>query len=289
MMASMLTHRTCLGNGFAFALVLLVGGCAPALSTFQTAAVPPTGHYSAAIGMEGSIAAGELYDAYTSGKHVLDKAQSDQPLTTAEKWEAFDAGVALLLNPPAFGYHMSFAYVPWKRLEVSLRYASSTLRLATRYQVLDREAGDPIDMSIGIGASRFTYSVPFADYVPILKVEDFTRWQFDVPLLIGMQNRWFRVWGGPRFAMTFFDMSLKLDLQVEEPVLASMSGHSYYAGGQAGIGFGYRWIFFAFELTVVESIGSARFDAPAMTESPRHDVDLSTLVVYPSFGFMGQW
>jgi hypothetical protein len=238
--------------------------------------------------MEGSIPVGALYDAYTSGKHALEKAKNDEPLTTEEKWQAFDAGVALLLNPPAIGYNLSLAYVPWKRLEVSLRYASSALRLGTRYQILDRATG-PFDMSAGVGISRFTYSVPIADYVPILKIDDFTRWQIDVPLLIGMQNQWFRVWGGPRFIATFFDMALKLDLQVEEPVLASMSGHAYYLGGQGGIGFGYRWIFFAFELTMVQSMGTARFDAPALTDAPHHDVDLSTLVIYPSFGLMGEW
>ncbi len=286
----MLTYRTCAAATVVLALTLqLLAGCAPALSTFQTAAVPPTGHYSAAIGMEGSISAGSLYDAYTAGKHVLERAQDDQPLTTEEKWQAFGAGVALLLNPPAFGYHLSFAYVPWKRLELSLRYASSAFRLATRYQVLERDAGAPFDMSVGLGMARFTYAVPFAEYVPVLKVDDFTRWQLDVPLLIGMQNRWFRVWGGPRFVATFFDMALRLDLQVEQPVVASMSGTSYYAGGQAGVGFGYRWVFFAFELTIVQSMGTARLEAPAITEKPRHDVDLSTLVIYPSFGLMGQW
>jgi hypothetical protein len=266
-----------------------LAGCAPALSTFQTAAVPPTGHYAAAVGLEGSIATGTLADAYTTGQHVLDKAKSGNVLTTDEKWQAFDAGASLLLNPPAVGYNLMLAYVPWQRLEVSLRYAGSALRLGTRYQILDRATGSPFDMSLGVGASRFTYTVPFTDKLPLLKLDDFTRWQIDVPLLIGMQNQWFRVWGGPRFLATFFDMALKLDLQVEEPVLASMSGHAYYVGGQGGIGFGYRWLFVAFELTIVESMGNARFDAPALATAPHHDVDLSTLVIYPSFGLMGEW
>ena len=194
----------------------------------------------------------------------------------------------LMLSPPSFGYHFSFAYVPLDHLEFSLRYAGSALRLGTRYQVLERGNG-PFDMSVGLGLSRFTFDIPIGDYIPVLKMNDFTRWQIDVPVLIGMQNRWFRVWGGPRFVATFFDSSLTLDLQVEEPVLASLSGSAYYVGGQGGLGFGYRWIFVAFELTVTEMIGSAQVSAPAITDSPSRTVDLHGMVIYPSFGLMGEF
>jgi hypothetical protein len=276
------------GSG-ALLAVALCAGCATSLSTFQTAAVPPTGHYSAAVGVEGSLAPGTLYDVYSAGKDALNRADQGQTLTTEEKWQAFDTGVELLLSPPgSFGYHLSFAYVPWKRLEVSLRYAGPALRLGARYQLLDRATG-PFDMSLGLGVSRFTYTIPFADLVPILKVDDFSRWQLDVPLLIGMQNRWFRTWGGPRFVATFFDAALRLDLQVEEPVLGSMSGNAYYVGGQAGFGFGYRWVFLAFELTIAEMTGNARFEAPLLTDSPTRDVEMSGLVIYPTIGLMGEW
>jgi len=76
----------------------------------------------------------------------------------------FDAGMQLLLSPPSAGYHLSAAYVPAERLEVSLRYAGSALRLGTRYQLLDRATG-PFDMSAGIGVSRFTYTLPISDYI----------------------------------------------------------------------------------------------------------------------------
>lgn len=282
----------CRGPGSAAGRTVLglavLGGCAPSLSTFQTAAVPPTGHYSAAVGFEGSIAVGPLYDAYRAGKSVLDKAADHQALTTEEKWRALGAGMELLLSPPAFGYHVSLAYVPWRRLELSLRYAGAGFRLGSRYQLVDRSTG-PFDMTLGLGLSRFTYDIPFADYLPLLKVDGFTRWQLDVPLLIGMQNRWFRTWGGPRLVATFFDAAMRLDLQVEAPVLASMSGSAYYVGGQGGIGFGYRWLFLAFELTITEMIGSAHFAAPVLTDAPTRDVELSGLVIYPTLGLMGEW
>jgi hypothetical protein len=229
-----------------------------------------------------------LVDAINTGKDLGDKIESGQTLTSDEKWRMFDAGMQLLLSPPSAGYHLSAAYVPVERLEVSLRYAGSALRLGTRYQVLDRETG-PFDMSAGIGISRFTYTLPISDYIPVLKMDDFTRWQIDVPFLIGMQNRFFRFWTGPRFVATFFDTAMRLDLGVADQVLASMSGHAYYLGGQSGIGVGYRWIFLAFELTITEMVGHAHVNAPAITDAPSRDVDLTGLVIYPSIGLMGEF
>jgi hypothetical protein len=211
----------------------MLASCAPSLSTFQTASVPAKGHFAVAAGFEGSIPIGGLIDAIDTGKDVGKKVENGQPLTTDDKWRAFDAGMQLLLSPPSGGYHLSAAYVPVEKLEVSLRYAGSALRLGTRYQLVDRETG-PFDMSAGIGVSRFTYALPISDYIPVLKMDDFTRWQIDVPVLIGMQNRFFRCWVGPRFVATFFDTRLTLELPAgESPVLASMSGSAYYLGGQA--------------------------------------------------------
>jgi hypothetical protein len=287
-MTAMPAWAPCRSIPRAFALLACLLGCAPSLSTFQTAAVPPTGHVSAAVGLEGSLPLGGLSDAYDKGSDVLDKAASGQTLTSAEKWSAFDAGISLLLSPPSIGNHLSLAYVPWRRLEISLRYAGSALRVASRYQVLDRGQA-PFDLSVGLGVSRFTYAFPFADKVPILKLDDFTRWQLDVPVLIGLQNDWFRAWIGPRLVATFFDSVLLLDLKVEQAVLASMSGHAYYLGGQGGVGLGYRWLFVAFELTITGVMGRATLEAPAIPDAPTHSAELSGLVVYPTLGLQGEF
>jgi hypothetical protein len=281
------TARHCLPPN-SLLLFSVLTSCAPSLSTFQTARVPPKGHYAVAAGFEGSIPVGTLLDAIDTGKDLGGKIQHGQTLTSEEKWRVFDAGMQLLLSPPSVGYHLIVAYVPVEKLEVSLRYAGSALRLGTRYQLLGSETG-PFDMSAGIGVSRFTYALPISDYIPVLKMDDFTRWQIDVPLLMGMQNRFFRFWAGPRFVATFFDTRLTLDLQVEDKVLASMSGNAYYVGGQSGIGVGYRWIFLAFELTVTEMMGHAQVSAPLITDMPSRTLDLNGLVIYPSIGLMGEF
>lgn len=270
---------------FAAASVALQA-CAPPLSTFQTARIPPKGTWAVAAGLEGSIPAGTLGDLVDSGENLGVRASHGESLSSNETWQVFGAGLQLLLGPPSIGYHFMAAYVPVDRVEVSLRYAGSALRLAGRYQLLDRGTA-PFDMNIGLGIARFSYGIPMGSYIPVLKIDSFSRWQIDVPWLIGMQNRWFRVWTGPRFVATFFDAGLRFETSSQN-VGASVSGSAYFVGGQGGIGVGYRWLFVAFELTLAEMLGGAHASAPGIADSPRRDLELNGLVIYPSLGLMGE-
>jgi hypothetical protein len=274
-------------QALSISLALSLLGCAPPLSTFQTARVPPKGTWAVAAGFEGSIPTGTIGDVVDSGETLGDRASHGQSLSSDEKWQVFGAGLQLLLSPPSFGYHFMLAYVPAERVEVSLRYAGSALRLAGRYQLLYREDG-PFDMNVGLGITRFTYGVSMGSYIPVLKIDNFSRWQLDVPLLIGMQNRWFRAWTGPRFVATFFDAGLRMETS-SQTVGATMSGQAYFVGGQGGLGIGYRWLFVGFELTIAEMLGGASASAPGISDSPKRDVTLSGLVIYPSFGLMGEF
>ena len=42
------------------------------------------------------------------------------------------------------------------------------------------------------------------------ELEDFERWQFDLPLLAGVHGDWYRVWGGPKAMFTTFGTRLVL-------------------------------------------------------------------------------
>src|SRR5512135_3181998 len=99
----------------AASLLTLVAACAPSLSTFQSAAVAPAGHYSAAVALEGSLPTGSLYDTIDTARGIADKAAAGQAITTNEKWQAFGAGMQLLLSPPSVGTHLALAYVPVRR------------------------------------------------------------------------------------------------------------------------------------------------------------------------------
>jgi hypothetical protein len=270
----------------ALAGVLGAASCAPSLSTFQPAHVAPKGHVQAGAGLEIGVPVGAITDAIDQGKLLADRAQSGEPITDDERWQIFDAGVNLILNAPAVGPHLGLAYTLIHRLELSVRYAGTAWRLGGRFQLLDRLTA-PFDMVVGLGVSRSSYKFPLADSIPVLKLDDFQRWQFDVPLLIGTSRDWVRVWVGPRFVLTSFDTRLTLVLPSETQV-ASFEGTAYYAGGQGGVALGYRKVFVGFELTIAQAVGTAHLTSVGL-QPPTHDTRVTGLVIYPSFGLMGEF
>jgi hypothetical protein len=262
-----------------------LAACAPSLSTFQPAHVAPKGHVAASVGVEGGASVGAFTEVIDRGKDLARRAQNNEALTDDDLWKIFDAGVGLMLASPSFGPHVAVAYTPLDRLEVGLRYAGSAFRFAGRYQLLDHLTG-PMDLTVGLGLSRFSYSFPLSDQIPILKLDDFSRWQLDVPLLAGTSRDYLRVWFGPKLLFTKFQTQLRLELE-PVPTVARFDGTAIFVGGQAGIALGYRKLFFAFELTMVEAIGTAHLTSPAL-DPMAHDSRISSFTIFPSVGLMGE-
>jgi hypothetical protein len=266
------------------AALFVVGGCAPALSTFQPAHVAPQGHFQGGAGFEIGVPVGTLDDLITVGRNLADKAQTNQGLTDDEKWRLFDVGINLALNPPSVGPHVGIAYTVVEHLELNLRYAGAVIRFGGRYQLLDHVTG-PFDMVTGFGVAHDSHGVSVPE-IDIVRVDEFSRWRIDVPLLIGTSRDWFRVWAGPRFLYSWFDAGLSLNLQNEHPQV-NLTGTAVYFGGQAGVALGYRKLFFAVELTMAEVWGTAHLTTNAITPGV-HDSSLSTFVVYPSIGLIAE-
>jgi hypothetical protein len=207
-------------------------------------------------------------------------------ITDEQKWQLLDAGINLVASPPSFSQHLAIAYTIVDRTELSLRYAGGGWRLGGRYQVFSR-AEAPLDVVVGLGVARSTTPIPAGDVLPVLKIDDFTRWTFDLPILAGTSGEWFRVWFGPRVLYTHFDTRMHLELVQDEVVMASFEGSAFYFGGQAGVAVGYRKVFFGIELTVAGLTGSAT--ASTMLAIPTRNIELTGVVVYPAVGFMGEF
>ncbi len=258
--------------------------CAPSLSTFQPAHVAPAGHVLAEAGLEVGIPTGAVLGALDTAKGLGERAQNGEMLTDAEKLQIFDAGVNLVVNSPTVGPHFGVAYTPIDRVEANLRFAGNAFRLGGRYQILKRDSA-PFDMTVGLGVSRFTYEFPVSDQIPVLQLDDFSRWQVDIPLLIGTSRDWVRVWLGPKLLLTWFETQLTLKIPNQPVTVARFDGRATYIGGQGGLAIGYRHAFIALELTIADSFGTARTTVTGF-DPPSHDTKISTLIVYPSFGIM---
>jgi hypothetical protein len=265
------------------ATCLVATACAPALSTFQPAHVAPAGHILAAGGLEVAIPTGAVLTGIDTAKDLGERASNGEMLSDAQKLQILDAGLNLVVNAPAIGPHLGIAYTFVDRLEGNVRFAGRAFRFGGRYQILKRDSG-PFDMTLGLGVSRATYDFSIANQIPVLHLDDFTRWQVDVPLLVGTSRDYLRVWIGPKLLMTWFETQLTLTVP-DAVSVARFDGMVTYLGGQGGFALGYRKVFFGVELTIAQSFGTARTTVSGFTP-PTHDTRVSTLIVYPSVGLM---
>lgn len=275
--------------GLSFSVAALCG-CAPALSSFQPAHVAPKHHVQVEIGADVSIPTGTIADTIDAATELVDVAKT-QELTEAQKKVLFDAGVGLTLNPPSVAQHIGVGFTAVDNFEVNLRYSVSAIRLGARYQILSKEKNG-VDLTAGFAAGRYVFEIPYGDALPLVTLEDFTRWQFEFPISIGTHGSWYRVWGGPRILFTTFGTELTLGLPEipgvtpEKTELASFSGTGAYYGGQIGAALGYKYVFFGVELTMAELLSGGELDAFGKKAL---DVDLNSFIVYPAFALMGEF
>jgi hypothetical protein len=263
---------------------LLSFGCAPALSTFHPAHVAEKGHFQAEVGMDIAIPTGTIAEVIEAGVVLVDVARTRE-LAKAERKELFDAGVAVALNPPSVVQHIGLAYTPLKNWEIGLRYSVSALRLGSRYQILQNKKHN-VDLSVGAGVARYVFDLPVGSILGFVELEDFSRWQFDFPIQVGKSGDWYRVWGGPRIMLTTFSTALKMDLPPvtgEPDEVASFKGTGAYIGAQGGFALGYKYVFFAVELTLAQLFSGGELN---VIQQRAFEVDLDSFIVYPAFGLM---
>ncbi len=268
-------------------LLLLTAGCASSLSSFQPAHVLPRGHVSAEAGLDVSASTGIVTRTIDTAR-ALARAQM---LNEDEKRIVFAAGFNLALNPPSVVEHVGLTYAVADGWEVGLRYAGHAWRVGGRRQLLTQGLdGSGWDLTVGLGVQRFTFEVPLADTIPIVRLDDFERWNIDVPLVFGRRGDFYRIWGGPRLVYSRYDAELALRAPgsagaVASEDLASVDGQGAYIGLQAGGAIGYKRVFFGLELTVVRMLGGARL----LAFGTRAETDTDTWVIYPGVALMVEW
>src|SRR3954469_367338 len=169
-------------------MLAMGAGCAPSLATMQPAHVAPKGHVQATAALEVGIPTGTIGTIIDTGKTLSDVAQQQMSLTPEQERQLFDSGVTVVVSPPSVGYHLAAYYSPLDRFEVGVRYAGGGWRVGARYQLLRHET-DPFDLTIGGGFSHSSYEIPLASYIPVLAVDDFTRWTVELPWPMGHSRR----------------------------------------------------------------------------------------------------
>jgi hypothetical protein len=268
-------------------VLVLTPGCATSLSSFQTAHIPPKGHFTAEAGTDVSIPTGTIESTIDTSK-TLARAAQTRMLSEDEKLKVFAGGLNLALNPPFLVEHAGLSYAFADKWEVGLRYASGGWRLGVRRQVLTQEQFG-YDLTVGVGLQRFAFGFPVDNIIDIVKLDDFTRWNLDVPVAIGRRTDFLRWWVGPRMVLSSYSTKLEIEApQTGGAVardVAEVSGRGTYLGAQAGAAVGYRWLFVALEMTIVRMVGSAHIDVFAR----RTEADTGTWIIYPGIAVLGEF
>lgn len=269
-----------------------LSACAPALSSFTPAEVADPGHVQAELGIDVSVPTNALSGLVDAGE-ALSSGASRQPLTDAELERLLVAAWAYALNPPTILPHAGLAVGVADGWEVGGRLVPGGWRVAGRHQVL-RAHDHGVDLSTGLGLGHTSYDLDTYDVLNLVDFDDFSRWQLDVPLLVGTEGSWYRWWGGPRILLSSYRVGARVELPAVgsdfdgQEVSADFKGTSAHLGGQLGGALGYRHLFLAMELTVV------RFGARATLSSNAPNVGSFTagaagMVVYPGVALMGDF
>ncbi len=275
-----------LARGLSFlALATLVSACAPTLSSMTPAEVARPQHVQAEMGMDVSVPTNALNDLVSAGESLAD---SQAPLGTEDQRRLLRAGAALALNPPSVNAHVGVGVGIGHGAEVQGRLVSGGWRLGGRYQFLNAK-DHGIDLSAGLGIGRTSWTIGTDTLEPILEFDDYTRWQVDVPILLGASGSWYRWWGGPRILVGSYSAGMTLSQSSEGTRYGvDLTGKSAYFGGQLGGALGYKHIFFAAELTVVRFSTDAKLRTHG-AEAGDFTTSVSGAVVYPALGLMGDF
>lgn len=274
----------------------LLAGCAPALSTLQPATIAPKKSVHAAAGYGVSVPVAGTVRSVSQAKKAADRAQDGEEMSTKDQEEVIKTALGATLNPPSFGSEYQLGYGFADRWQADVRYALSAWRLGVRYQAIVPEppGGRPLAASVGLGVSRYTFSFGVPKYLkPVADVEDFERWDVDVPVLFGVSHDVFHLWGGPKVIGSYVDARVEVctrfdttDRECAERAEAGLNGYAVYVAGQGGAAIGYKHAWLALELTtaVVNVDIGGRVAYQDTREKRRYN--FYDVIVYPTLGLI---
>jgi hypothetical protein len=261
----------------AFALAL-AAGCTTALSTMQPADTLPRGGVHVGAGVTVDLPVTQAIRALDEAEDLADAyaADPDYQPTEAEQRDAFEAGLGLALAAPGPTIDLMARYGVIEHLDVGLRYTTSGVHLDGKLQFLER---GPWAGSISVGVARGLFQGPVFDVLEYLQIDDFSRWDLEVPLILGRSlGPLGKVWFGPKLVVSRVELDAALanvdsTLALEETLR--------YVGGFGGLALGYRDILVFAELSVMHLTASAVVLGD--------QVDLGGLIVVPSGGVMARF
>jgi hypothetical protein len=254
-------------------------GCATAISTVQPAEALPKGGWRVTLGTDVGVPVSRVADALDAAadveKKVRDQGTNYMP-TDEDRERYMSAILGLALSAPGVGTDVMVRYGLGAKLDLGARWTTTGLHGDLKWQFLGDSSPDDAGWhgAISLGYANHSFDGLIFDVLDLLQVNDFSRNDFEAPIIIGKRLGPFaRTWFGPKLiaAKVHVDAQLeKLDatLQTDDWV--------YYAGGFAGLAAGWKGFEAYAELTVMDM-----FAKPTILGRER---DLGGIVIMPAIG-----
>ena len=216
-------------------------------------------------------------------------------LSEEQKKSLAASAVSIAIMPPSAGYQMDMRVGIFNNLDVGLRYSINAVKADAKLRLFhsgdaDSESDGPgrksKDIALGFGVTKYIYPTSY-DAFGAMKLDDFSRWDFEVPLYVSIDvSRYFGVYGAARYiySRTNFDQHYKVQSASccsDQPTVTDTVTKSrvdmHFGGGTMGMRVGNHRFSWMLELT----IGVTR----ARTLLLGDIVDLGGLTIYPATGF----
>jgi hypothetical protein len=292
--------------------VLLSTGCASTLSTLQTARPVEPKHFQITAGYGAYLNTGTVAQVVEAGVNqvkVIKRAYDTQEpyaLNSGEQRQLLSAGVALIVFPPSYSFEISARTGLMDNWDVGFRYSTNAVRLDTKYRLFHEDNGqslgngcpevttDPsecrsFDVAIGLGVSKHLFSGFLFEVLEFVKLDDFSRWDIEVPLYISKEfGEVFKLYGAPKYVYSHTKLDEKLveasnamgtvqglDVRLPESI------HSHFVGATGGLAIGYKHVHLMLEITA----GYTFAKVPVLGE----ERDMSGVTLYPAGAINFRW
>lgn len=252
-------------------LLALATGCASNLSTLQTAKPLARGQFQVSLGAGAFVPVGQIGEAIdlgiTTGKDLKNRVDNGESVALSEEIQQriLTSGVALAVAPPGVVNELMIRAGLADNLDVGFRYSGISMRLDTKFRFLHRGDGADVpeakrqsfDMAIGLAGARHSFESPVLDVLKIVQVDDFKRYDVEVPLYISKD--WgdiFRLYAAPKYVYSHTSLDEKLVNFAEQgknvtgfDARLPTSVKSEFVGSTFGLSVGYKYVHVFAELT----------------------------------------
>jgi hypothetical protein len=282
----------------ALLLLALATGCASNLSTLQTAKPLTRGQFQVTLGAGAFVPAGQLIDlvdlGIDEGKKIKEAVDRDEPvqLTQDDQRRLLSTGMALAVAPPGLVNEVSIRAGLADDLDVGLRYSGISWRLDTKFRFFHSGDGAEvkessrrsIDMAIGLAGARHSFKSPVFDVLEIVQINDFSRWDLEVPLYMSTDfGDILRLYAAPKYVYSKTTIDQQLVNYAEQgknvtgfDVRLPATVKSEFAGSTFGVSLGYKYVHVFAEIT-----GGYTFCKPEVFGERRN---LGGVTIYPAVG-----